>query len=418
MVPTLPISGLTSRLSAPARLFASRLLPRLRLEAPVPAAETVLRAPQEAPAADSRSGWLHVPVKANSDEQQAADDVLSTYVAMSEADRWSEFLGHLATADRGCKVAPGGRRLARLISAGARAGLTAALAEQDWASAEALIDRLESALAPHGENPAAAHLLAQAHLDLGWALRNAGIDTTGKRTEWKAFLQRTARADAILDAFDPIEEMSPLLAGTRYLLVRGIEDGEDLFQDWYEDWCDLDPTDCEPHSLHAVHLLPQWFGTMAGFDAAARAAMARTQDQSGAATYTVYHLAAYEAMGTLSTRIDLPLFLTGLMDHFDATGCQERANTVAAVLTELHHSFTLEGPEKTKALALIRQTLAEHLRENLTEFHLSAWENGMSCITYALEQVFAEELADGAHLYAGTEGIFARKPDGLQPPLA
>ena len=161
--------------------------------------------------------------------------------------------------------------------------------------------------------------------------------------------------------------------------MRGIEDGDALCRDWYEDWSDLDPTNPEPHLAHAVHLLPPWFGTMAAFDDEARTALYRTRPESGAAAYALFHLAATEVLGDLPLGADAELFMAGLTDFFHGTGCQHRANIVAAALTELHHSLSGGAPEAHRRNAkrqAVKESLDRHLRENLREFHLSAWENG------------------------------------------
>jgi hypothetical protein len=406
MVSTLQLSGLATRLAAPARLLAARFLRPSSQEpagqAPVPVAQ-----PLAAPPDRER---FHVPVTQTSAEELAWENTVAQYAAMAEDGRWSGLLEALLQADRNRTAAPGGRRLAGLISQGARAALIQRLAQRDWQGAEAEIDRLQAALAPHAGHYAAAHLLAQAHLDLGWARRTAAPSQGVPGDVWQTFLRQTARAEAILDPFDPIEEMSPLLAATRYQLVRGIEDGETLFRDWYEDWSDLDPTNAEPHMAHAVHLLPEWFGSLAAFDHEARLAMKRTEICSGAAAYAAFYLAAADELGDLPQRMDLPLFLAGLQDYFRATGCQYRANIVAGAMTELLHAYTIDAAPGSGRLKLVLNTLTEHLTENLREVHLSAWQNGLGCLHFALEQVFASELARGEHVFVGVNGLTTRLP--------
>jgi len=407
MVTTPQISGLATRITAPARLLATRLgdfaRPGLgrRVPPPLPHPGEIL------------DGRLHAPVLATSPEAALWAATRAEHAALAAEDRWAGLLSALHEADHGRIAAPGGRRLAMLISEGARAVLSDRLAARDWPAALAEIDRLAAVQAAHPDSPAAAHLLAQAHLDFGWARRSAEPGPGIPRDVWQDFLHHTALAEAALGLFDPIEEDSPLLAGTRYLLVRGIEDGDTLCRDWYEDWSDLDPTNPEPHLTHAVHLLPQWFGTLAEFDGEARTALYRTRHCSNAAAYALFHLAAAEALGDLPPGADPDLFMAGLIDYFHATGCQYRANVVAAALAELLHSQPpahSAGKTGSRRRIAVLEALDEHLRENLREFHLSAWENGAASISYALEQVFAKELAKGDHVYLGPEGLMAHPP--------
>lgn len=402
MVTTPQIPGLATRLAAPARLLATRLghLARAR------------RAAQPAPPVPGAilEGRLHAPVLEASPESALWAATRADHAGLAAAGRWDELFATLRHADHQRTAAPGGRRLAALISEGARAELAQLLARRDWPAALAAIDRLAEVQAAHETDPMAAHLLAQAHLDYGWARRSAEPGPGVPREVWQDFLHHTALAEAALGTFDPIEEDSPLLAGTRYLLVRGIEDGDAHCRDWYEDWSDLDPTNPEPHLAHAVHLLPQWFGTLTGFETEARAAMQRTRHCTGVSAYALFNLAAAEVLGDLPPAADVRLYVAGLVDHFHATGCQYRANTVAAALTELHHGLEEAAAARPKDWLVVQETLDDHLRNSVREFHLSAWESGRAGISYALEQVFGRELAKGEHIYLGPEGLVARLP--------
>ena len=400
MVSTPQLSGLTTRLAGPARLLAARLGQVARPRRAAPGADV--------PASGLLQGRVLVPILPRAPEAELWDRVISAWSVAAAEDRWGELLAALRLADQARTGAPGGRRLAALVSEGARAALAACLRRRDWPAALVEIDRLAAVQAAHPEDYAAAHLLARGHLDYGWARRSAEPGPGLPREVWQEFLDHTALAEAALDPFDPLEEMSPLLAGSRYLLVRGIEDGDAMCRDWYEDWSDLDPTNPEPHMTHAVHLLPHWFGSLASFGAEALDAARRTRHSSGAAAYALFHLSAAESLGDLPPHFDLDLFLMGLTDFYQATGCQYRANIVAAALTDLHHSLSQDAKPGSPRLRLVEETLSQHLRENLREFHVSAWDNGESCIEYALSHVFARDLAKGARIHLGPEGMVAR----------
>jgi hypothetical protein len=410
MALTPPPARLATLAAAPARVLAAGIGAVLRrphgapARAPGPAAAPV---PPPLPPLGAR---LRVPVLAQAPQTEACARIVAAHAALAAEDRWAELLAGLARADAARAAAPGGARVATLASEGARAALGLALSRADWAAAAGEIDRLTAVAAAHADDPMAAQILAQAHLDLGWARRGVALADPGTAQGWRDFLAHTAAADAILDRFDPIACDSPLLAGTRYRLLRGIEDGEEMFRDWYEDWSDLDPTSPEPHALHAVHLLPDWFGSFAEFDAEARAAARRTAHLSGAAAYAVFYLAGAEALGHPPPLMDLDLFLRGLVDHQRATGCQFRANVVAGVLTELLHGYEIDAAPGSPRARMVRGVLQSLVKGDLREFHLSAWENGEACIHYAMEQVFGADLARGAEIHPGPAGLEARLP--------
>lgn len=402
---TLPPARLTTRLLAPARVLAGGIGDALRH----PLAERAAhRARAAAEAARPLGERLHVLMLQQAPEKEACARLVAAHGALAAEGRWSELLASIARADRARASAPGGARLAILASKGARAALDKAIAGADWARAADEIARLEEVAARHPGDYVAAQLLAQGHLDLGWARRSAVSDDPPARGEWQGFLSHTAAAGDILDRFDPIEEDSPLLAGTRYQLVRGSEDGEELFRDWYEDWSDLDPGCAEPHALHAVHLLPDWYGSLAEFDAEARAAVQRTAHVTGSAAYAVFYLSGAEVLGHPPALMDLGLFLRGLIDFHRTTGCQYRANVVAGILTELLHGYAIDAAPGSMRARMVQEMLDDHLRGSLREFHLPAWENGEPCIHWALEQVFGADLAAGAHVHVGPEGLEAR----------
>ena len=407
MVTTPQIPGLASRLAGPARLFAARF------------GKPGAVSPSAAVPADAASatqiaalqGRSHARILPRPAEAEHWDATIAQFATMAEDERWAALLEALHAADQDRTAAPGGRSLADLISKGARRALTQALAAGDWSLAETEIARFAAVQAAHAQDYAAAHLLAQAHIDFGWARRGAAPnpDPDLPRGVWKIYLRHIALAETALEPFDPLEESSALLAATRYLLVRGLEDGEALCRDWYEDWADLDPSNPAPHAIHAPHLLPHWFGTLARFDAEALGAMTRTRAKTGAAAYAVFYLAATDAVGDLPPGLDVPLFLQGLTDFQAVTGCQYRANIVAAALADLDHSLSLDAAG-TRRHQAVRAALSRHLRQSLREFHLSTWNRDEALIQYALAQVFADELAQGAHIHSGPNGLIARRP--------
>lgn len=391
MVSTPQISGLASRLAAPARLLATRF--RGGSVSAVPAAPGLLGA------------RVQVPVLARSPETDACTALVAAHARTAAAGRWSELLRDLRAADQARDRAPDGRPLATVISEGARSRLSEALTRRDWAAAEAEVSHLETVLAPHDGDYAAAHLIAQARIDLGWARRSAETGPAIARGAWQAFLHQTALAEAVLHRHDPIEAGSPLLAATRYLLVRGLDEGDTLFRDWYEDWSDLDPGSAEAHLTHAEDLLPQWFGTATRFDDEARAAQRRTARATGAMAYAAFYMVAGDHSDRLPARMDLSLFLAGLRDFHHQTGCQHRANIVAGTLTELLHAYSMDADPASMRAAQVRQALSRHLRCHLRAFHLPAWDQGLNCIRFALEQVFAGETARGERILVGPEGL-------------
>ncbi len=348
---------------------------------------------------------IAVPLLRTSPQAVAWGQVVAVHKTMADAALWPDLLAALRAADQSRVAMDGGKRVFELVSDGARACLTAAIARQDLTAAKAELARLAAMFADHRDDYAAAHLLAQAHLDLGWALRGTGQDSDLTFTGWDAYLGHVAAAELVLEEFDPLEQLSPLLAGTRYQLVRGLEDGAALCRDWYEDWVDLDPTNWTAHATHAPHLMAQWFGSRLGFDAEARAVAARTTGDMGAAGYAMFYMAVADRLGDLPSGVDLDLMIQGLGDFAGQTGCQYRANIVAAALTELAHGLHLEGPSAEHRFARVKAALCDVMTGQLREFHMAAWDNGDESIRWALGQVFGPALTPGTRVVAGERGL-------------
>jgi hypothetical protein len=334
------------------------------------------------------------------------------HAAMAETGEWRDLLEALRFADQERSMASGGRRVAGLISEGIRAGLLQALAAQDWAAARAELVRFEAVMALHPEDYAAAHVLAQAHIDLACAQHDAATHGRLSRDLTADSAAHFAAAEELLTVFDPIEEMSPLLAASRYLLVRGIEDGASICRDWYEDWCDLDPEDALVHATHALHMLPEWFGSLAAFEREARRAVALTEEVTGQAAYAIFHLAAAERLGDLVSTLDLELFLRGLADYQTATGCQHRANVAANQLTRMVRDYRAAGPTAAWQLTKVRAALSDVLWNRLKEVQLDAWDLGADGVALALGEAFGPALKRGARIVRWGEGMGTRIPRG------
>jgi hypothetical protein len=353
---------------------------------------------------------LDAPAVARGPEATEWQCTRDDHAAMADAGEWDDLLDVLRFADQDRTMASGGYRVAPLISEGIRARLFAALDAGNFTAAEAELARFNAVQAMHPEDYAAAHLLAQALIDIGAAKQGHAdrADTPIKQLDEAA--AHFSAAESLLFQFDPIEEMSPLLAATRYHLARWIDDGRDLFRDWYEDWVDLDPEDAIIHATHAVNMLPDAFGSVAGFEKAARKACSLTGSNTGKAAYAIFHLTAIERLGAPLPSIDIALFVQGLGDFQTATGCQHRANVAANVLTELLHDYRLAGPVAAYPLTKVRAALSDVLWTRLHEIHLESWEHGADSLALALGEVFGPALQRGARITRKGEGLGTRVP--------
>jgi hypothetical protein len=251
---------------------------------------------------------LDVPVLRQGAEKTEWQCVRDDHAGMAAAGEWTDLLEALRFTDQERVMASGGRRVAPLISEGMRAELALAISRKDWPAALAELEKLEGIYDRNPDDYCAAQVVAQGHVDFATAKRASAPQGQLSREVWSECAVHFDRAETLVTLFDPIEEMSPLLAATRYGLLPGIEEGGAVCREWYEDWVDLDPEDAAAHVAHAVNMLPGWYGSLSSFEREARRAVRLTDSATGKAAYAVFHIAAVDVLGDLSPTMDMELF--------------------------------------------------------------------------------------------------------------
>jgi hypothetical protein len=355
--------------------------------------------------ADQVLARVDVPVMRVGPEKTEWQCVRDDHAAMAEAGEWPDLLEALRYTDQERVMASGGRRVAPLISEGMRSGLTRAIARADWTAAKAELAILDSVYEKNPEDYCAAQVLAQAHIDLANAKRNSLAANQLSRETWADAAAHYSEAEDLVTLFDPIEEMSPLLAATRYGLVPGIEDGGTVCREWYEDWVDLDPEDAAVHAAHAVNMLPGWYGSLSAFEREARRAVRLTDGVTGKAAYAIFHIAAADALGDVAPTLDHEFFFEALADYQSATGCQLRANVAAHLLSGMAMGFRKAGPTASWHLTKTRAALSDVLWNRLRELQVDCWDHGRQTLAFAMAEVFGPALKRGARIVRRGDGL-------------
>lgn len=348
---------------------------------------------------------LDAPVIRQGAETTEWQCIRDDHAAMAAAGEWSDLLEALRYTDQERIMASGGHRVAPLISEGMRAGLAGALARKDWTAAMAEIETLEGICDRNPDDYCAAQVVAQGHIDYARARRSAAPQGQLSQETWSEGAVHYERAETLVTLFDPIEEMSPLLAATRYNLIPGIEDGSAVCREWYEDWCDLDPEDAAVHATHAVSMLPGWYGSLSAFEREARRSVRLTEGVTGKASYAVFHISACTALGDLSPTVDLEYFFEALHDYQAATGCQRRANVAAHLLSGMAMGFRKDGPTAAYQLTKTRAALSDVLWNRLREIQLDCWAQHSESLAFAMAEVFGPALKRGARIVRRGDGL-------------
>jgi len=324
---------------------------------------------------------------------------------MAAAGESADLLEALRYTDQERIMASGGHRVAPLISEGMRAGLSLALSRKDWIAAVAEVEALEALYDRNPDDYCAAQVVAQAHIDYAVARRKAAPQGQLSHEIWSEGAVHFDRAETLVTLFDPIEEMSPLLAATRYALLGGIEDGGAVCREWYQDWVDLDPEDAAAHAAHAVNMLPGWHGSLSAFEKEARRAVRMTEGVTGKTAYAVFHITAVETLGDLSPTVDLEYFCEAIADYQTMTGCQHRANVAAQLLSRLAMEYRKEGASAAWQLTKVRAALSDVLWNRLREVQLDCWTQNAGSLAFALAEVFGPALKRGARIVRRGDGL-------------
>ncbi|WP_128513482.1 hypothetical protein [Tabrizicola thermarum] len=356
-------------------------------------------------AADQVLARLDAPVLRLGAERTEWQCIRDDHAAMAAAGEWADLLEALRYTDQERVMASGGHRVAPLISEGMRAALSGAIGRKDWAAAQAELAALEGLHDRNPEDYCAAQVVAQGHIDLALAQGKSATPGQISRDLLAEGASHFERAEALLTRFDPIEEMSPLLAATRYALLPGIEDAASVCREWYEDWVDLDPEDAFAHAAHARNMLPGWLGSLTGFEREARRAVRMTEGVTGKAAYAVFHITGVEALGDLSPTIDLEYFCEALADYQTATGCQHRANIAANLLAGIAMEYRRDPAASAYQLTKVRAALSDVLWNRLREVQMDCWTRGSEGLAFAMAEVFGPALKRGARIVRRGDGL-------------
>ncbi len=295
-------------------------------------------------------------------------------------ERWDQLSWAIHTADRGRAMTPGSMPIADLMGYGARADVVMAVEHalldgtpDPQAPLLAGIEALEHILAEFDGDPVIACIVAQAHMDIGWAWRGTGWDVEVPTRNRDAFGAHFDRARDIIDPYCSKKNQSPLLATTCCALLGGMEADSRLVSERYETLIDLNPLN--PRAMRAMgnHLLPRWYGTYEALELEARRTAARTINIWGAGGYTWVMFDAVTYDDTACANLDLPFFVDGLRDILDRNPDAYTVNLLAAYCANAIGQTFSGNDLADQHRAKIAKCARWIVRDNLTELHPMIW---------------------------------------------
>ncbi len=329
---------------------------------------------------ESQVAMLQIACPDPTAEDSLRDKHLNRAQRLARQENWDDLTALIRLADSKSEMTPGAMPIADLMSYGARADVVLAVEhalldgtpERDAPLLEG-IEALEYILAEHDSCHIMASIVAQAHMDLGWAWRGTGWDVEIPDRNRAAFDAHFDRAADILAPFCSKTLQSPLLAAALCALLGGVGKGHRQVADRYETLIDLNPANPRPMRAMGNHLLPRWYGSYEELELEARRTAARTLDVWGAGGYTWVMFDAISLDDQACARVDLPFFIEGLHDILERRPDPYIANLLAAYCANALGQVFSGDDEADQKRGQIADCARWIVRNHLTELHPMIW---------------------------------------------
>ncbi len=323
---------------------------------------------------------LSIPIREDNPEQRARFDTQARGQFLARQERWQELCDEVQLADRDRASTPAGMPMSDLLLFGARADVVQAvehaLLDGTPPRDAPMLDGISALEALREEFPherVIALIVALAHIDIAWAWRGAGWDTTIAPANRQAFAAHMERAEELLEPYCGIELDSPALAAARCALLAGQSEPMNRVADDYENLIDLDPRNHRHMRAMGNHLLPRWYGTYAQLELEARRTAARTMDVWGAAGYAWVYFDAIAVDEQACALVDVEFFIDGLKDIIAVRPDQDMANLLSAYCAvAMRHGLGLSEEADLNRMQII-ECANWLIRDHLTEVYPLIW---------------------------------------------
>lgn len=324
---------------------------------------------------------LDIPVCDRSPEDEAAQVARARGLFLARQDRWEELAQELRAADLSRTLSPGGTPLADHLAFGARSDVVLA-AEEALNDGKSRDDRallggimaLEAMRQEHRANPYINLVLAQAHIDIGWAWRGTAEAAALPKLNRHRCAAHFDRAAHLLAPFDAAALNSPAIAAAQCALLAGRQGRAPQIADAYAALIDLDPRNARVLRALGPHLLPRRDGSYAELELEARRTAARTADTWGAGGYTWVCFDAIAQDPGAMAQVDVDFFIDGLRDIVTHRPDQAMINLLAAYCAvTLRNSEDATGTPRNTPRARIAGCASWLIRDHLTELHPLIW---------------------------------------------
>lgn len=352
------------------------------------------------PHADLTGPDLSIPCPDPTAEEQARDLHHNRGLRLARQENWEELAAQICAADQARLSTPGGMPVAELLAFGARFDVVQAAdhalidgrPERD-APLMSGIEALEHVLEEFPNDYVIACIVAQTHMDMGWAWRGTGWDAALAKRNREVFLAHFDRANDILSEFSNKAIRSPLLGSTCCALLGGTDASERTVADSYEALIDFNPNNAGPMRAMGNLLLPRWFGSYDGLELEARRTAARLEAQWGAGGYTWVQFDAISTDDEACARLDVPFFIEGMRDILARRPDPQTTNLLAAYCANTHGQAYTGNDQADQNRTEIAACADWIVREYLTELHPMIWAHAAQGFDNSLRVRSAERFA-------------------------
>ncbi|MDA8586339.1 hypothetical protein N9L47_08730 [Rhodobacteraceae bacterium] len=254
------------------------------------------------------------------------------------ADEWTQVGDDMSDWETDLAAAPGGARYHDVGADVALSGLRGLIDEaehnalSDLAAAEEEIDHFMDTYHRNEENHVLAVLAARAHLMVGEAARADLWPDELQRDAWRVMARHFVKAGEILQNYDTLAYMSPLLAEAKYRQALGSPGGAHKLDELFESWIDLDPSNPLIYEIHAESLCDPDVYSDEAIMAEADKALARTEDTLGMGGYALFFMPLLELREGARDLLDADLFAGAMLDLASMEASQAEVNLTANAL--------------------------------------------------------------------------------------
>jgi len=384
------------------------------------------------PALDDLSRRILLPSLPVSDEEHARAHHHRAGQCLARQEDWNILAARVIEADHRRWHTPAGETVASLLAQGARADLVAA-AEDAIADGRAPdgagLDALEMVQAEDPGCYPLALVVALAHMDIGRAWRARAGDAQARRRGEQAFLEHFARAEALLEPFDPEARDAPSIAAAQCALLAARPAPRRRVADDYARLIALDPGAPGPLRALGEALLPERFGSFDELDLEARRAAVRTAEiwREGGYAWVWFDALTRDPAGLAV--VDPAFFCDGLRAIAENRPDQHVINQLAAFCGLVMAPGTEKprlAPAQERARRAIHACLDWLVAEHLHELHPLVWtqaligpgqsadlpprrmlvQRGRQAALHAIAARFADEIAEGQTLAFSSAGMY------------